>query len=135
MSKEPREFQSVKKWFTLGNHGKGYTTTTQRVHLRYLGAWLRIANMNPDQLANCENIDEMRGRIAVGLYGLIRVESITKRINALNEFWRCNGRTIAENVYEGIDRANPELGRSIMKFRKTMTSQPEQSSAGSATVV
>jgi hypothetical protein len=120
-----RKYPSIQNWFAKGNHGKGYTRSTQRGYIRFLKVWCSLLGKNPDELANCENIDEVRGDIAAGLKTpSLSVESVRKRINALNEFWRCNGRTV-DDVYGGIKEKNDLLYK-VIKMRQPVSSPPNR---------
>lgn len=71
--------------------------------------------MSPDELASCANIDKERDIIADGLERKrLRIYTITSMINALNVFWRTNGRTI-DDVYGGI---RPKLKAKIVLREK-----------------
>ena len=112
MEKKLEDYESVKKWSLYGNRGKAYKKSTQNVHLKYMNLWCTITELNPDELAVVKELPKARGVISKGLREQkMRVVTVILRINALNAFWRINGRVINDE-YEGI---GPHLYKEIKK--------------------
>lgn len=104
---------SVKKWFLARK--KPYAVSTQLEYIEYMQLWCKLSGKTPDELANCKDIDEQRGIIADGMRKLgLAVRSVTDRTNALNGFWKANGRQIKE-TYGGIPR---QLRKKIEALRR-----------------
>jgi hypothetical protein len=95
------EYESVKKWFAF--RSKPYAPSTKKEYIEYMTLWCRLTGKNPDEIANGD-IDELRGIIASGMRELgLAIRSVTDRTNALNGFWRANGRHFKE-TYGGIPK-------------------------------
>ena len=112
---EIEDYESVKKWFTKANGKSRYTPKTEERNIKYMNMFCNLSKMTPDELASCLSINKERDVIASGLERKrLRIYTITSMINALNVFWRTNGRLI-DDVYGGI---RPELKAKIVLREK-----------------
>ena len=112
---EIKDYKSIKKWFTKHNGKLRYTSQTQERNIKYMRVFCNLLQMTPDELASCPSMNEARDIIGSGLERKqLRIYTITSMINALNVFWRTNGRTI-NDVYGGI---RPKLKAKILLREK-----------------
>jgi len=110
-----KDYKSVQRWFTKRNGERRYTPQTEERNIKYMSIFCNLSKMNPDELASCLSINKERDVIASGLERKrLRIYTITSMINALNVFWRTNGRNV-DDVYGGI---RPELKAKIVLREK-----------------
>ena len=111
-----QRYPSVERWFIEPNGERHYASSTEKEYIGYMKLWCRFTGKTPDELANCEDIDKERGVIAEGMREQLHlaIRSVTDRTNALNGFWKRNGRRVKE-TYGGIPKP---LRRDIERLRK-----------------
>jgi len=98
-----KHYEVVRNWFLKPNGERRYKPTTEKQYIQYMELWCKLTDMTPGQLANCVDVDEVRGIIAEGLREKchLSVRSVIYRLHPLNSFWKYNGRQVNE-TYGGI---------------------------------
>jgi hypothetical protein len=112
-----QKYPSIRKWFIEADGQRRFEPSTEEEYIEYIDLFCRLAGCEtPDQLANCEDIDKVRGVIAEGMSEKLKLKdrSVAQRTNALNSFWRKNDRKV-KDVYGGI---SGDLGRRIKREAK-----------------
>ncbi len=117
-----KRYESIRNWFIKPNGERRYTPATEKQYIEYMKLYQQFTGKTPDELANCEDVDKMRGIIADGLRAKpLKICSVTYRLHPLNSFWRYNGRR-TNDVYGGI---RPDLRFRIERLRKWSPTEME----------